>query len=295
MAVSLPAGLDAVSVTGIDEQINKAIDKKLKEERERGKSVKMTWTSTREAWARVNRATNAQPVGTEGMDTRLPGMWFERMYFLQNGRIYLSNGHEISLKEIPDRARIGHSCAICELRMDRFDDEHQPAFKPCTMREIIARMVKAMNEVAVEYDPSLCTHCYRFSSDIGSVMAMHLFKEHPEVVMAEVGRSQAPQPDRPVAASSPAPSPSSGSFSVSTVAVPGEALPPAQPTVVAPPQYTATSSAAPTVAILDKPRALPRREAEEPGKAYQCHLCEVSSKTQHGLNIHLGRNHKNRT
>lgn len=289
MAVSLPAGLDAVNVVGIEKQINDAIEKKWKEEKERGRNVKMTWSTTKEAWSRVNRASNAQPVGTEGMDVRLPGMWFEKLYFLQNGRIYLSNGHEITINDIPNRARVGHVCAICELRTNGFDDEHQGTFRPCTLRELVAREFEALNRVAEEYDPSLCVHCHRFSSDVGSVMAMHLFKEHPEVVMGQIS-------SQPAAASSPAPSPSSGSPSSSST-VAGSDVPsvhPAPPTVaVSAPAYTATATpTAPLGVAVFKQKGGRPKEIPVPGVTYQCDLCPVTSNTKAGLKIHQGRQHK---
>jgi hypothetical protein len=278
LAVPLSQPVD--NFVSVESQIESAIAKKFAEEKERGKNVKMTWTTRTEAWNRVGGpGRRSRPVGTEGMDIGLPGMWFEKLYFLQNSRLFLSNGHEISIKDVPDRARAGHSCAVCELRQE-FADDAVPVFKPCTLRELIVRMMVALNATAEAYDPNLCKHCHKFSSDNGEETAMHLFTEHPEILM---GKLPKPAAVSPTAASS-------GVVSSSVAPGPVASTPPV-PVAADPPGYTVTRTAPVPVSTVTPPRTYTKEE-RSPDKRYYCDKCPRKLPTERGLQIHQARLHK---
>ncbi len=246
----------------------------------------MTWSTRAEAWGRIGRGS-PRPVGTEGMDIGLPGMWFEKLYFLQNSRIFRSNGNEIKLSDIPDRSRAGHSCAICELRQE-FNDQAVEIFKPCTLREIVGRMMKALNDTAESYDPNLCRHCHKFSSDNGEATALHLFNEHPEILM---GKLPKPPAASPAAVSSGVVSSSLGSGASSASVAPGPvASTPPVPVAADPPGYTVTRTAPIPVSTVTPPRTYTKEE-RSPDKKYYCDKCTRKVPTERGLRIHQARVH----
>lgn len=100
----------------------------------------------------------------------LPYVNIERKYFIQNCRVFLSNGDETTLAKVFELEAGG------------------PRY--LTVASALEQHLKD----AIVHDPGLCKHCTRFRSDAVDVMMQHLIDEHPDVLVRMTG-TKAPEPE----------------------------------------------------------------------------------------------------
>ncbi len=100
----------------------------------------------------------------------LPYINIEKKYFIQNCRLFKSNGTEITNEQ------------LFELEFGG----------PLYLR--VQEILKNHLDEAVVHDPALCTHCRKFRAEGLEAMMQHVIDVHPEVIakMARVDLTPAP-------------------------------------------------------------------------------------------------------
>lgn len=164
----------------VREVIQQEIDKRL----EKDKRAKLTWSTPKQAWSQrgvrgpegVEKFVG-KPIGTDGFDMKLPYMSYNGEYYVQNCRIYLSNGQRIKLSEVRNDALPYHApCPHCRERNT-----------PCTVQEYVGRQLEVWKKQAMELDPMLCRYCFEFTAPTPDEYADHLATMHPDHLGMRLG------------------------------------------------------------------------------------------------------------
>lgn len=93
----------------------------------------------------------------------LPYVNVEKRYFIQNCRIFRSNGTEIDLAKVYEETGAGP----LYLRVKESFDNHVAS--------------------ALEHDPNLCKYCKKFRADSIDRMMQHIVDEHPDAIAKMAG------------------------------------------------------------------------------------------------------------
>lgn len=256
MALNLP-GMDPEryalkTAVSIDPHVKEVIAQEVERRLEKERRTKLTWSSPEKAWKQRGVADPnwvGKPIGTDGFDLKLPYMSYNGEYYVQNCRIYLSNGTRISLEEVRNDALPLHApCPNCRER--NF---------PCTVREYVGRQLDQWRKQAVALDPMLCRFCFEHTADSPDEYAVHLASVHPEKIGQRLGFGLAtPEPGSSSGSSSPSPSHSEGE--------PVETTPPAPPPPpLVVPKGTTTIDAAPAKGPIPVSTVAPAPKEEERG------------------------------
>lgn len=223
-----PTRIEYTRADSVEKVVRQEVARQAAEQLAKERKGKLTWTDPKTAWK--NRGApgyNGEPVGTDGFDNRLPYGAYDR-YRIQNCRIYMTNGTEITLEQVPDEVPHGiapspvgawtHSCSICEHRAEG----------PCRMRELVSRQLEIYKKNATSLDPFLCKLCFKFTANEPDEYTDHMLSEHPAEIAKRHGIGE-------VASSSP----DKASF-VGSLHLGPEASPPPAPPSSPAPKGTAT-------------------------------------------------------
>lgn len=108
---------------------------------------------------------------TGGVCLSLPYVLIDRKYYIQNCRIFKTNGQELTLQSV-------------------YDLENG---SPLYLR--VADAFQIHLDQAVVHDPNLCKHCRQFQAKDAEDMLQHIIDIHPDVVARMAGISVEPAAD----------------------------------------------------------------------------------------------------
>jgi hypothetical protein len=199
-----PTRIEYTRKDSVDKTVRAEIARQIAEQRAKEAKGKLTWTDPQTAWKNRGAAGyEGEPVGHDGFDNRLPYGAYDR-YRIQNCRIYMTNGDEITLEQVPDEVPHGiaphpigawtHSCSICEHRAEG----------PCRMRELVSRQLETYKKNAASLDPFLCKLCFKFTANAPDDYTDHMLSEHPAEIAKRHGIGEtSSSPDKPSFVGSP--------------------------------------------------------------------------------------------
>lgn len=150
---------DVVRIPEESTDLQATINKSIAERLEFNSRTKLTWDPKR---LPVRGA--AKMLGAE-LCLSLPYILIERRYYVQNMRVFRTNGDRIDLTDVFDLEGGG----------------------PIYLR--VKESYEQMAKDAARADPNLCRHCWLFTSISSAQYLTHMVTEHPDVV-AEIARGR---------------------------------------------------------------------------------------------------------
>lgn len=136
------------------------------ETRKLAKGTKLTWNPDK-----LPIAGKAKMIGNE-LCLSLPYVLVEKRYYIQNSRVFLSNGQRVTLDEVYER----EGGAGCYLRVKEALDN--------------------FNAMAVEASDSLCKYCFAYEAPSHELSTKHMIEKHPDIIAKMIkGEDPDSEPD----------------------------------------------------------------------------------------------------
>lgn len=138
----------------------------LAETRKLAKGTKLTWNPDR-----LPVAGKAKMIGKE-LCLSLPFVMVEKRYYIQNSRVFLSNGVRVTLDEVEEREGSGGTWLRVKEALDNYN---------------------AMASVASD---SLCKHCFAYEAPSYELYTQHMIDVHADILAKKIkGEDPAEEPD----------------------------------------------------------------------------------------------------
>lgn len=140
----------------------------LAETRKIGKQTKLTWNPDK-----LPVAGKAKMLGNE-LCLSLPYIMLEKRYYIQNSRVFRSNGQRVTMDEVYELEGAGPTFTLVKKALENF------------------------NAMAGQVSESLCKHCYAYDAPSYELYTKHMVDEHADVMAKMIngeGAKTAPEPD----------------------------------------------------------------------------------------------------